>query len=109
MNIYLDFNDLDAEDRPTIICNKYILQVKSCNCGSKYENVKVLSIKDVLDELKACKEQNERVLHKLDLIVDSNQELERAITLACEIAGIDKIALINKANEGVKHGKRSKV
>ena len=49
-NIYVDFNDLDVEDRPHYKCNKYILQVKSINSGSKYENIKLVSLADRLAE-----------------------------------------------------------
>lgn len=49
-NIYVDFNELDVEDRPHYKCNKYILQVKSINSGSKYENIKLISLTDRLAE-----------------------------------------------------------
>lgn len=49
-NIYVDFNELDVEDRPHYKCNKYILQVKSINSSSKYENIKLVSLTDRLAE-----------------------------------------------------------
>lgn len=60
MKVYVDFEELDVEDKPTYICNKYNLQVKSINSGSIYENVKLISLadytkqvrKEVIDEIK---------------------------------------------------------
>lgn len=43
MKIYVDFNDLDAEDLPSSISNKYKLQVRSINGGSDY-NCQVVSL-----------------------------------------------------------------
>lgn len=54
MIIYLDFNDLDVEDKPTYKCNKYILKVRSINGGSDYENVKVKSLTEYYKQV--CKE-----------------------------------------------------
>lgn len=45
MKIYVDFNDLDVEDLPSSICNKYKLEVRSTNGGSEYK-CDVLSLAD---------------------------------------------------------------
>lgn len=46
MKVYVDFKDLDAEDMPSNISNKYDLQVRSINCGSEYRNVELVSLAD---------------------------------------------------------------
>lgn len=59
MKVYVDFEELDVEDRPHYICNKYNLQVKSINSGTRYDNVKLISLsnyakqvrKEVCDEI----------------------------------------------------------
>lgn len=52
MKVYVDFEELDVEDRPTYICNKYNLQVKSINSGTRYENIKLLSLTDYTKQVR---------------------------------------------------------
>lgn len=44
MKVYVDFKDLDAEDMPSNISNKYNLQIRSINGGSDYKNIKIQSL-----------------------------------------------------------------
>jgi hypothetical protein len=52
MKVYVDFEELDVEDRPTYICNKYNLQVKSINSGTRYDNVKLVSLADYTKQVR---------------------------------------------------------
>lgn len=52
MKLYVDFEELDVEDKPTYICNKYNLQVKSINSGSIYKNVELVSITDYTKQVR---------------------------------------------------------
>lgn len=46
MKVYIDFEDLDAEDMPSSISNKYNLQVRTLNGGSDYKNIKIISLSE---------------------------------------------------------------
>lgn len=52
MKVYVDFKDLDAEDMPSSISNKYNLQVRSINGGSDYKNVEIMSLADHTKQVK---------------------------------------------------------
>ena len=58
MKVYVDFKDLDAEDMPSNISNKYDLQVRSINCGSEYRNVELVSLSDYTKQVRkeVCEE-----------------------------------------------------
>jgi hypothetical protein len=63
MKVYVDFEELDVEDRPTYICNKYNLQVKSINSGTRYDNVKLVSLAEHTKQVR--KEVCEEIRNKL--------------------------------------------
>ena len=67
MKVYVDFEELDVEDKPTYICNKYNLQVKSINSGSIYENVKLVSLSDYTKQVRkeVCEEIKSAIKEKL--------------------------------------------
>jgi hypothetical protein len=52
MKVYVDFKDLDAEDMPSNISNKYNLQVRSINGGSEYRNVELVSLADYTNQVR---------------------------------------------------------
>lgn len=59
MKVYVNFDDLDAEDKPSSISNSYRLQVRSINGGSYYnvdleniDTVKQQAKEEVLEDLK---------------------------------------------------------
>lgn len=66
MKVYVDFKDLDAEDMPSNISNKYNLQIRSINGGSDYKNIKIQSLadytkqvrKEVAEEIKSALRKN---------------------------------------------------
>lgn len=84
MKVYVDFKDLDVEDKPTYICNKYNLQVKSINSGSVYKNVELVNITDYDKQIR--KEVVQEIRGKLepyfnfegDEFIDTN-DLERIL------------------------------
>ena len=52
MKVYVNFNDLDAEDMPSHICNKYVLNVRSTNGGSIYNNVELVNLADYTKQVR---------------------------------------------------------
>ena len=64
MKVYVDFEELDVEDRPHYICNKYNLQVKSINSGTRYDNVKLVSLTDYTKQVR--KEVVEKIKEQLN-------------------------------------------
>ena len=64
MKVYADFEELYVEDRPNYICNKYNLQVKSINSGTRYDNVKLVSITDYTRQVRkeVCEKFKDRFL-----------------------------------------------
>lgn len=85
MKVYVDFKDLDAEDMPSNISNKYNLQVRSLNSGSDYKNIEIVSLaeydkqvrKEIIEQVKDYMEnhshtipvdtKNRKVVYKIGL------------------------------------------
>lgn len=63
MKVYVDFKELDAEDMPSNISNKYDLRVRSINCGSEYRNVELVSLSNYTKQVR-----KEAVKEVLDFI-----------------------------------------
>lgn len=70
MNVYVDFKDLDAEDMPSSISNKYNLQVRSINGGSEYKNIEIKSLSDYTKQVRkeVCQEIREKMTHWEDCL-----------------------------------------
>ena len=73
MKVYVDFEELDVEDRPTYICNKYNLQVKSINSGTSYDNVKLVSLADYTKQVR--KEVVQEIKEKVKKLIDKDFKL----------------------------------
>ena len=67
MKVYVDFKDLDAEDMPSSISNKYNLQVRSINGGSDYKNIEIKSLADYTKQVRkeVCEEIKDFVSDQL--------------------------------------------
>lgn len=71
MKVYVDFKDLDAEDMPSNISNKYNLQIRSINSGSDYKNIKIQPLTDYTKQVR--KQVIEEIREKFkEIIFDSS-------------------------------------
>ena len=81
MKVYVDFKDLDAEDMPSNISNKYNLQIRSINGGSDYKNIKIQSLADYTKQVRkeVAEEIKKKVLEYFN--VKNEEEYENSLSL----------------------------
>ena len=85
MKVYVDFKDLDAEDMPSNISNKYDLQVRSINGGSEYKNIEVQSLADYTKKVR--KEICDKIREKLNSDPSIAEDYFKVIKILDQIQG----------------------